>query len=472
MFHFGEKKKIAEKLYEQNLELAIKNKTFSLLEKLYQTSVVNLTPEETGRQIVDDICKDLNLEFAGVFVFKKETDDLTPLAFSESERLRKILDERGISFQDIKIPNISHDGFFKPTIYNQTDNITNNFEEVWNGFLEPEYSAELKTVAHIKTTLLQPLIIDREVFGALIMGFNRDYNTLNTFEKASIKSFITVIALLINKAYLYKYLQDSYEVEKKAYAVEKRANEELKELDNVKNQFLMTIQHHLRTPLTSMRGYSELLLSGSFGKIPKKIEEVVKRFEVSTVNLIKMVNDFLDVTQFQLGKGMVNLKDGVDLSPVLAEIVGDEKLEASKKGIYLKLETPKEPCLIKADESKLKAAVVNVFDNCVKYTNQGGVAVTLKVENDLAKIQIKDTGMGIAKERLANLFNNTFQRGEEAKKTFVSGKGIGLYLAGKIVAAHGGKIWAESEGEGKGSTFNIELPIGKESAVVVEKPKI
>ena len=247
---------------------------------------------------------------------------------------------------------------------------------------------------------------------------------------------------------------------KKAYEVEKRANEELEALDNVKNQFLMTIQHHLRTPLTSMRGYADLLLDGTFGKMSKKVEDVVKRFEFSTNSMIKMVNDFLDITQFQLGKDVVSLKDGINLSPILEEIVKDEKLEADKRGIYLKLEKPDGSCLIKADESKLKAALVNIFDNSVKYTKEGGVTVKLKVENGKAKIEIKDTGIGIAKERLSKLFETTFERTAEAKKNFATGRGIGLYLSGKIIKAHNGKVWAESDGEGKGSVFFIELPKG------------
>jgi len=245
----------------------------------------------------------------------------------------------------------------------------------------------------------------------------------------------------------------------KAYTLEKRANEELKELAEAKNQFLMTIQHHLRTPLTSMRGYADLLLGGTFGKVPKKIKDVIERFEASTTSLIKMVNDFLDITQFQLGKKVVEVKDGVDLSPILEEVVRDIELEAKDKGIYLKLEKPVGPCLIKADESKIKAAIVNIFDNSVKYTKEGGVTMKLEVKKEKVRISIKDTGMGIAKERLPRLFNNTFERTEEAKKTFTSGRGIGLYLSSQIILAHNGKIWAESEGEGKGSTFFIELPI-------------
>lgn len=246
---------------------------------------------------------------------------------------------------------------------------------------------------------------------------------------------------------------------RKAYEVEKSAKEQLEALGNVKNQFLMTVQHHLRTPLTSMMGYADLLLGGTFGKMPKKIKEVVKKFEASTISLIKMVNEFLDVTQFQLGKEVISLKGGINLCPIFTDIFKDIEFEAKKKGIYLKIEKPEGNCTVRADEPKLKAALMNIFDNAVKYTNKGGVTIRMKVENRKVKVEIKDTGMGISKERLPKLFDITFERTEGAKKNFATGRGIGLYLSSQVIKAHNGRIWAESEGEGKGSTFYIELPI-------------
>ncbi len=256
---------------------------------------------------------------------------------------------------------------------------------------------------------------------------------------------------------------------RRAYEVEKEANEQLEALGDVKNQFLMTVQHHLRTPLTSMMGYADLLLDGTFGKMPKKINDVVKRFEASTSSLIKMVNDFLDVTQFQLGKEVISLKDDVNLCPLFNGILRDLELEAKKKDIYLKLEKAEGVCFVKADESKLKAALTNIFDNAVKYTNKGGVSIKFEVSGDELKIEIKDTGIGISKDRLPKIFEITFERTEESKKNFTTGRGIGLYLSGQIIKAHHGKIWAESEGEGKGSVFHIILPVEHQSGNVVNK---
>lgn len=262
---------------------------------------------------------------------------------------------------------------------------------------------------------------------------------------------------------LAKEIQRSYELEKKAYELEKKAKEELENLDKTKNQFLLLIQHNLRTPLTSMMGYADLLLNGSFGKINKKTTEVIKKFQGSTGNLIKMVNDFLDVTQFQLGKDILAMKPGIPLEPILTEIVSELQDKADIKGVYLKLEKPERDFSIKADRVKLKAALTNVIDNSIKYTPKGGV--TIKVKNhDSIKIIVEDTGIGISPENLKTLFNRIFDRGEAAKKAAATGSGIGLYLASQIIKYHNGKIWAESPGEGKGTTFHIELPLAPETA--------
>ena len=256
-------------------------------------------------------------------------------------------------------------------------------------------------------------------------------------------------------------VKKAYETEKEAHGIEKKAKEELQFLDKAKNQFLLTTQHHLRTPLTSMMGYVDLMLSGAYGKQSKKTRDVIQRFQVSTSSLIKMVNEFLDITQFQLGKEVVSLKPDTQVNLIIKEIVKELEFETKKKGIYLKLEKPKEDYLIKADPQKLKAALFNIFDNAVKYTQKGGVTIKIENHTENVKIIVQDTGIGISQEGLKNMFNKTFERGEQAKKEFVTGRGIGLYIAGQIIKAHNGRIWAESEGEGKGSAFHIELPIEK-----------
>jgi len=141
-------------------------------------------------------------------------------------------------------------------------------------------------------------------------------------------------------------------------------------------------------------------------------------------------------------------------------MVSQMKPEADKKGIFLETEKDKKKIpLIAVDQNKLEVVLFNVIDNAIKYTEKGGIIIKLKTESGKIKITVQDTGIGIDKKDLEIIFTRVFTRNAQAKKANVVGKGIGLYLSAKIIEAHNGRIWAESEGKDKGSIFYIELPV-------------
>jgi len=248
----------------------------------------------------------------------------------------------------------------------------------------------------------------------------------------------------------------------RAYDVEKKANAELEKLDKYKNDFLRQTQHDLRSPLSVLMGYTDLLIGESYGKMPKKAKDVLEKMQDVVQNKIRDVNNFLDVEQFKMGKAVVNLKAGVELVPMLEEIKNALDSKALAKKIDLILKKTDEKILVSADTEKLKAAIYNVIDNAIKYTEKGEVTVAAtKNSQSTVLIEIKDTGIGIPANKVKNIFEGQFERTEQAKKT-AKGSGVGLYLSGQIIKMHKGKAWAESAGEGKGSTFYVELPIGGE----------
>lgn len=256
-----------------------------------------------------------------------------------------------------------------------------------------------------------------------------------------------------------KEIKDAYQKVEKAYEIEKQAHQELKRVDEAKTQFIMATQHHLRTPLTAIKGYLAMVMEGSFGQISELLKEKLKSCFISAERLIKLVNEFLDISTFQLGRDAFVMKETL-LVPLLQEVVEEVKPEADKKGIYLTLEKPAQIAdKIMADPSKLKEAFYNLIDNAVKYTEKGGVTVKLKVEGEKLKVSIADTGIGMTQEEIKEVFSRQFERGELAKKVYTLGRGIGLYLAANIIKAHQGRVWAESPGRGKGSAFYAELPV-------------
>src|ERR1035437_10391839 len=151
MPELDETQKITAALYQHNLELTVKNKTLAMLGKLYDKSISVLTPEVMAQQIIDTIREDLNFEFVGIFNFKKRADTLSPLAFSKTTRLIKILNKLGFLFLDIEITNVSKNEFLRKVVYEKNIDTTNELEEIWGNLIKPEHLKEIKEKSNIKT---------------------------------------------------------------------------------------------------------------------------------------------------------------------------------------------------------------------------------------------------------------------------------------------------------------------------------
>ncbi len=437
---------VNETLYKQNAELAVTNKTLSLLRKLYQLSLLKLDPTALSEKIAETIRADLNMEIAGILVFDATKDLLTPLTFAKSERMQEMLTQLGFLFKDVTISDVSHHEFFKKVIYEKKRILSDDINDVWGGLIPAEKLSKITTESHLKTILSYPLQTESEVLGALIFGLNRNYDTLNTFEQESINSFIDVIAVALDKAFLYKELQD--------------ANEKLKELDKLKTEFLSLASHQLRSPLTAIKGYTSMLLEGSFGEVNKNQKDAIDRVFESTNHLTKVVEDLLNVTKIEQG-GMKYEMAPFDIKTAASDLARDLSITAEHKGLKLEFSSPEaNPIMVNGDMEKIRQVMLNLIDNSIKYTEKGGtITVSVKKDPQYVVFSVTDNGMGISAETLPTLFKK-FNRGEGGKVN-TGGSGLGLYLAKQIIEAHKGRVWAESAGAGKGSSFIFELAVTK-----------
>ena len=273
----------------------------------------------------------------------------------------------------------------------------------------------------------------------------------------NLKILTTIIFLLF--CILGHYLLKGVDEESKRREEAERLIGEWEKLTRAKDQFLLSLQHHLRTPLTPIKGYLERILEGTYGReenpvIREKLIEMKKLADT----LYSLMEGLLDVQELKMGKKTLSLED-CQIGNLIEGIIEESRPEAKQKGLYLKFEGIPLP-MIKLDKKRIREAIWNLVDNAIKYTNRGGVTIITKIEDEKLKIAISDTGIGMEKEEIDYfLQGKLFERGGEAKKLYGPGRGIGLSLSIEFVKAHGGKIWAESEGWGKGTTFWIELPI-------------
>jgi signal transduction histidine kinase len=235
------------------------------------------------------------------------------------------------------------------------------------------------------------------------------------------------------------------------------ANAKLRELDELKSQFLSFASHQLRAPLTAIEGYTSMLLEGDFGEMTEKVKSSIQTIDGSSKSLVKIVNEFLDVSRIEQGRMKYEFTD-FDVEKLAEEVVTELRPNVESKGLSFKFESePDQSYLINGDSGKIKQVIGNLLDNSIKYTPSGGIEVHVGKKEDKILISISDTGIGIKNEDIPKLFS-MFTRAKEASRTNVSGTGLGLYVAKQMIEANRGKVWVESAGAGKGSTFFIELP--------------
>lgn len=232
---------------------------------------------------------------------------------------------------------------------------------------------------------------------------------------------------------------------------------QLEKLSKAKSEFVSIASHQLRTPLTAIKGFVSMIKEGSGTEELRK--NWLEKIYVSNERLIRLVNDLLNISRIERGTLQYSF-GAVNIVALIDDLIEDFQPQAEEKGISLAWERPAEEITLShADEQKLRQVILNLIDNAIKYTGKGSVVVRLHYFRELhkARIIVQDTGIGMRKEDIEKIFG-LFSRGEGGEKTWTEGLGIGLYVAQKIVVAHNGKIWAESEGHGKGSRFYVELP--------------
>ena len=233
----------------------------------------------------------------------------------------------------------------------------------------------------------------------------------------------------------------------------------LKQLEKIRQDFVANVSHELRTPLTTIKGYAETLLDGALKEDQAfQFVQVIKRH---TDRLTKIVEDLLmlsriETKEFQLKLEVVSVRDFIDdVTDFVKDLAEKKKISLSRNEIPSSLS-------VQADRSYFQQILINLLDNAIKYTPEGGRVTISAIEGDSKDIQflIEDNGIGIPKEDLSRVFER-FYRVDKGRSKEMGGTGLGLSIVKHLVQAHGGRVWVESQ-PGKGSVFYFTLPKQKE----------
>ena len=232
------------------------------------------------------------------------------------------------------------------------------------------------------------------------------------------------------------------------------ANERLKELDRLKSMFIASMSHELRTPLNSIIGFTGIMVKGLAGEINEEQQKQLRMVQESARHLLALINDVIDISKIEAGK------IEADVSTFnIADVIRDVRITlgpaALEQGLMLNVETPGS-ITVTSDERRIKQIIMNLVSNAIKFTDKGGVDLTVEQKGTVVEVRVRDTGIGIGKDDLGKLFR-PFSR-IAAPGRLAEGTGLGLYLSQKLARFLGGEITAESEMH-KGSVFTFSFPM-------------
>ncbi len=249
-------------------------------------------------------------------------------------------------------------------------------------------------------------------------------------------------------------LQKQHEVLQKVNEELVRKADELEQAHRHKDRFLANMSHELRTPLNSIIGFSELILRRKDG-VSDKTVGFASRILSAAEHLLELISDLLDVAKADAGVLEMN-PENFNLATEAAAVVAMLRPLADAKSIDLELDKPDGPINVHADKRLVRQAIINLANNAIKFTKEGGVTISVAEEDGFAVVSIADTGIGIARDEIGKIFKD-FHRVEQGLTSNYDGVGLGLTLTKRIVELHGGTISVESD-IGKGSVFTMKFP--------------
>jgi PAS domain S-box-containing protein len=232
----------------------------------------------------------------------------------------------------------------------------------------------------------------------------------------------------------------------------------LLELDRLKDEFLSVTTHELKTPLIPIKSQAELLLAGDYGELNREQKDAVAMIFKNEEALNTLSSDVLDIARIKSHKLKLVLEKS-DVKIILMEVLENMKDLVKERGLTLSLSPLPEIPLLEIDQARIRQVLMNLLSNATKFTPAGGkIELVVKVEKGFVTISVNDSGIGISAENLVKLFIPYSQIDSSLSRKY-RGTGLGLAISKGIIEEHGGKIWAVSEGENKGSSFSFTLPI-------------
>lgn len=393
------------------------------LQAVTDVAIGHVSLDELLRESLDRISEILQVDTAAIMLMDADNKSLVVRAAKGlQEEVR----------QELRIP-IS-EGFAGRIAQHRTPEIVeqNAYTQVFSPILRQR---------QVQSLMGAPLLVENRVLGVVHVGTL----TVRQFTPEDLRLLQLVadrVALAIDRAHLY-------EAEQKARASAEAANQ-------LKDEFIAIVSHELRTPLNSILGWAQMILTRKMSEAT--VNKALETIERNAKQQVTLINDILDVSRIIRGKIRLSIRQ-VNLAQIVNEAIETVKPSAEAKNIQLVTAISNSLGSVAGDSDRLQQITINLLSNAVKFTPEGGrISVKVGVSGHQAQMVVSDNGKGISADFLPHVFEGFRQ--EDASITRVhGGLGLGLTIVRRLVELHGGTVQAFSEGEGKGATFTVKLPM-------------
>lgn len=431
-FTFQPLKKIIEQVTDS---IFFRNRYDSsdLLSRLTKIMATTLHPQDLTRSTLHTILKSMHI-MQGVFLIYEDKAFLAPI----------------------------HEGFSQEPHYDVDDiQELSNYKRLLV-FDEEEGSIKAK-MRQINAAIVQPLFVGGYLQGVLLLGDKQSGDIYSQQDINLLGIFGPEISVALQNANSYEEIRKFNitlrEEIKKATEDLRVANERLRELDKLKDDFVSVASHELRTPMTAIKSYLWMALHKTQNELSEKMSRYLDRSYMSVERLISLVNDMLNISRIEGGRIALKL-DSIDIVDLAKEVKEEVSAKAGEKNIEVIVDEQDLPRVL-CDKDKIHQVYLNLIGNSLKFTENGGkITVHFEKQGDFVNVSVTDTGHGIAQEDLARLFKK-FGRLDNSYVAMAesTGTGLGLYITKSLIELHKGTVKGESEGVGKGATFSFTLPI-------------
>ncbi|MBN1870116.1 MAG: GAF domain-containing sensor histidine kinase [Candidatus Omnitrophica bacterium] len=325
-----------------------------------------------------------------------------------------------------------------------------------------EYINQLLGVEHFVFT---PILSQKGIIGLVFVGNQSNAAGITKGDEELISILASQIGQTLENARLFEQVFRSRQIlEAKVRDRTNQLESALKEVQDIsktKSEFISAVSHELRTPLTSIKGYASILMAGKLGDVPEQVRERLGKINTHSDNLVKMINDLLDISRIESGRVEMNLSK-CSLAEIIDNVHDLLTPQMKEKNIQWVAEVGRDIPEMMLDSSQTERIFINLIGNAVKFTPQHGtISVKAHLNDGVVTVEVSDTGIGISEENISKLFAEFYRIDNQINQN-VKGTGLGLALAKKIVEAHKGRIWITSK-LNQGTTFHFTLPVNQSS---------